>query len=166
MPEFTTQESFAITITFRPQLKTKERFRRIKMIRQLLRQQLNLRGYSFKAAWSIEYHKFKGYMKMGKYVPHEREGESNPMAPHVHMLLQVEDELKQRHIDAFNALLHKKFGRTSFDQIHTRLDFDKWHGYIQKDVAENNSRYGIEHWFTYELVSDDSLPEFDTDIEE
>lgn len=97
------REHYAITLTFMPHIKYSVRMERIKEFPRIIREHLKL-YHSYRLAYSIEYHKYPpGHPFMGK---------PNPMAPYVHALLQVEEELSQRHINAIFTKCKKRFGRT------------------------------------------------------
>lgn len=136
------RESYALTVTFRPHIKYSEQLKLIAKFKSIVRDELKL-FYSFKLVWSIEYHKYQ--------PPHFKVGKPNPMRPHLHALLQVEEELSQKYINSLFMKFTKRFGRTQFDQIHSEEDFTNWYTYIKKDVQQNNIDYApINHWYEYE----------------
>lgn len=135
MPEF---EAYAITLTFRPQIKYIVRMTRIALFRKIIRDAFkNICDYHLQ--YSLEYHKYP--------VTHPFAGQPNPHAPHVHAYLEVYDcEVPQRTIDKIVGEFCRKFGRTQFDQLHSKEDMLRWVEYIQKDVTDNNQRYpSIQH---------------------
>lgn len=135
MPQY---ESYAITLTFRPHIKYVVRMARIASFRQMVRDALK-HYCSYHLQYSLEYHKYP--------VTHPFSGQNNPQAPHVHAYLEVYNyELPQRVIDKLYKEFNKKFGRTQFDQIHTKDEQLRWVEYIQKDVITNNQLYPtIQH---------------------
>lgn len=135
------RESYALTVTFKPHIKYSEQLKLIAKFKKIVRDELKLL-VSFSLLWSIEYHKYQ--------PPHFKAGQTNPMRPHIHALLQVEGELPQKTINSLYSHFTKKYGRTQFDQLHSEEDFTSWHQYIYKDVTVNNQNYPpINHWFEH-----------------
>lgn len=143
------RESYAITLTFMPHIKYNERMKRIAQFPKIIRDELKFK-MSYTLVYSIEYHKYP--------INHFKHGQPNPMAPHVHALLQVQDELPQKVINNLFTIFRRKYGRSQFDQLHTEEDFNNWLCYVKKDVDNNNSQYpSIKHYKEITFDHDDYM---------
>lgn len=136
------RESYAVTVTFKSYFKLQTRLERCQHIWSRFYTNINhQKDWTF--VWSIEYHKY--------HLKHWKAGQDNPMAPHVHGILQVPEGLTQRELTNIFQDINKSCGRTFIDLLPTQEDFDKWYIYIQKDVEKNNTQYPpLQHWMTYE----------------
>lgn len=135
------RESYSVTVTFKPYFKYQTRMDMCKDPFIVFFTNIShKKDYTF--VHSIEYH---------KYPPkHFKAGEDNPMAPHIHGILQVPEGLSQRELTNIYMEFTKEYGRTYIDLLPTEEDFDRWNQYIRKDVDKNNLRYPtIQHWKEY-----------------
>lgn len=127
------QQNWIFTITFKGNMTSRMKYRKIATLPECLSQFINFRVNKDPVIlkYNIEYHKIKG----GPF-----DGEDNTTAPHLHGILTLK-KLSMGNSQLIYEYLSKTYGKTQFYLVENSHQLDNWREYIHKDVDRLNNKY-------------------------
>jgi hypothetical protein len=144
MPEYT----YGGTLTFNSNMEMEDKFKIIEMFPQIISGQLyHTLNSEYYLRYTIEYHK----------VDHQ----PDPEAPHVHFIILSNRGLHNTRVRSIRLTLDE-IGRSQFYRM-TRLKYQSYLNYIQKEVEWNDAHFNRYHDFELRLEKPEQDPYYELD---